>query len=178
MSFLIYQKQNPEFLNNYLKYKRYISFKAKTTIDESYFDLRTLFRFLKLTLYNEEKLDTITAEEFKNIQIDDLTMEDINKVTSEDLHSFIRFLNYTLNNCPKTRNRKLASTKRFFEYLDINNLNVGNPSFGMKTATVEKRIPKHLNLTESKQLLSNVIKSDQRHKIEITQLHVYFLIAV
>lgn len=50
MSFLIYQKQNPEFLNNYLKYKRFISFKAKTTIDESYFDLRTFFRFIKLTL--------------------------------------------------------------------------------------------------------------------------------
>lgn len=175
MSFLIYQKQNPEFLNNYLKYKRYISFKAKTTIDESYFDLRTLFRFLKLTLYDEEKLNNITAEEFKNIQIDDLTMEDINKVTSEDLHSFIRFLNYTLNNCPKTRNRKLASTKRFFEYLDINNLNVGNPSFGMKTATVEKRIPKHLNLTESKQLLSNVIKSDQRHKIRNYAITCIFL---
>ena len=48
MSFLVYQKQSPELLNNYLKYKRYISFESKTTIDEAYFDLRTFFRFLKL----------------------------------------------------------------------------------------------------------------------------------
>ena len=46
MSFLKYQKQNPEFLNNYLKYKAYIEFKSKTTVDETYFDLRTLFRFV------------------------------------------------------------------------------------------------------------------------------------
>ena len=47
MSFLKYQKQTPEFLNNYLKYKAFIEFKSKTTIDETYFDLRTLLRYIK-----------------------------------------------------------------------------------------------------------------------------------
>ena len=51
MSFLKYQKQNPEILNNYLKYKAYIEFQAKNTMDETYFDLRTLFRYIKLFLY-------------------------------------------------------------------------------------------------------------------------------
>ena len=36
MSFLMYQKESPEFLNNYLKYKKYIAFGARTKIDESY----------------------------------------------------------------------------------------------------------------------------------------------
>ena len=53
MSFLTYQKQSPEFLNNYLKYKRYITFSAETTVDESYYDLRTLFRYIKIEFYNE-----------------------------------------------------------------------------------------------------------------------------
>ena len=48
MSFLEYQKQSPEFLNNYLKYKRYIDCGAQTTADETFFDLRTLFRYIKL----------------------------------------------------------------------------------------------------------------------------------
>lgn len=35
MSFLRYQKQTPEFLNNYLKYKAFIEFKSKTTAMEN-----------------------------------------------------------------------------------------------------------------------------------------------
>ena len=50
MSFLKYQKQSPEFLTNFLKYKRFIEFKAETTTDELYFDLRTLLRYIKLFL--------------------------------------------------------------------------------------------------------------------------------
>lgn len=46
MSFLVYQKQILEFLNNYLKYKRFISRCSDTTVDQSYFDLRTFFRYI------------------------------------------------------------------------------------------------------------------------------------
>ena len=44
MSFLKYQNESPEFLNNYLKYKRYIEFCAETSVNETYYDLRTLLR--------------------------------------------------------------------------------------------------------------------------------------
>ena len=53
MSFLDFQSESPEFLNNYLKYVRFISFNAETTVNEAYFDLRTLLRFIKLMLYDE-----------------------------------------------------------------------------------------------------------------------------
>ena len=69
MSFLKYQRQSPEFLNNYLKYKAYIEFRAKTTADETYFDLRTLLRYIKLFLYEKDRLEKITPEEFRNIKI-------------------------------------------------------------------------------------------------------------
>ena len=113
MSFLKYQKQNPEFLNNYLKYKAYIEFKSKTTANETYFDLRTLFRYIKLFLYNEDKIYTITPEEFRTITIVDVTIADLNKITQNNLEKYIVFLSNTLNNDIKTRNRKLTSAKKF-----------------------------------------------------------------
>ena len=60
MSFLKYQKQTPEFLNNYLKYKAFIEFKSKTTIDGTYFDLRTLLRYIKLLKTDKNKIYTRT----------------------------------------------------------------------------------------------------------------------
>ena len=80
MSFLKYQRENPEFLNNFLKYKRFIEGCAETTVNESYFDLRTLFRYIKLYLYDNEKLNKITKEEFKKIEIKEITINDLSKM--------------------------------------------------------------------------------------------------
>ena len=51
MYFLKHYKENPEFLNNYLKYYSIIEFSAETSVDEAYFDLRSFFRYLKLNKY-------------------------------------------------------------------------------------------------------------------------------
>ena len=111
---LKYQKQTPEFLNNYLKYKAFIEFKSKTTIDGTYFDLRTLLRYIKLLKTDKNKIYTITIDEFKKISIIDITLEDLNNITPNNLEKYIIFLNNILDNDIKTRNRKLASLKKFF----------------------------------------------------------------
>lgn len=175
MSFLIYQKQSPEFLNNYLKYKRYITFSANTTIDEAYFDIRSFFRYIKLSFYMKDKVNEITKEEFEKIEILDITLDDLNNVTRDTISNYLVFLNYTLNNCPKTRNRKLASIKRLFEYLEIHNLIITNPTKFVKTAKIEKRLPKYLTLTESKKLLANTINSDNKYKIRNYAIICLFL---
>lgn len=175
MSFLKYQKQNPEFLNNYLKYKAYIEFKSKTTVDETYFDLRTLFRYIKLFLYDKDKIYTITLEEFKTVTIVDVTIEDLSKITQNNLEKYIIFLSNTLKNDTKTRNRKLTSAKKFFEYLETNNLISINPARNISSGKIEKRIPKHLSLNESKQLLANTIKSESKFKIRNYAITCLFL---
>lgn len=175
MSFLKYQKQTPEFLNNYLKYRAFIEFKSKTTINETYFDLRTLLRYIKVLLTDKDKLNTITPDEFKKISIIDITITDMSKVTTNNLEKYIIFLANTLNNDAKTRNRKFTSTKKFFEYLEVNNLININPVRNMTSGKVEKRIPKYLNLNESKQLLANTIKSDCRFKIRNYAIICIFL---
>ena len=175
MSFLKYQKQNPEFLNNYLKYKAYIEFKSKTTVDETYFDLRTLFRYIKLFLYDHDKIYTITLEEFKTVTIVDVTIKDLSNITQNNLEKYIIFLSNTLKNDTKTRNRKLTSAKKFFEYLETNNFISINPARNISSGKIEKRIPKHLSLNESKQLLANTIKSDSKFKIRNYAITCLFL---
>ena len=175
MSFLKYQKQSPEFLSNYLKYKRYIDFGAQTTTDETFFDLRTLFRYVKLYLYDKNKLVNITKEEFKKIDITDVTIEDLEKMNQNDLQNYLFFLDSTLENVSKTRNRKLASMKRLYEYLETNNLINVNPTKWMQSATIEKKQPKYLDLKESKQLLANTINSDSRYKIRNYAIICIFL---
>lgn len=160
MYFLEHQNQNPEFLNNYLKYYCFIQFASENTVNEAYFDLRTFFRYIKMKK-SDEYIEDI--EEFKKISIKDIELADMNDITQNTIDDFIFFLRYTLNNCPKTRNRKLATLKKFFEYLSINNHISFNPTRNTRTAKVDKRIPKHLNLAESKKLLSQTIQANSKH---------------
>lgn len=175
MSFLVYQKQSPEFLNNYLKYKRFISCCSATTVDQAYFDLRTFFRYISIMFHSNTNIENISVEDFKNISINDITITDMNNVKSSTIVSFIFFASNVLNNCSKTTNRKLASIKRLFEYLYTNNLISSNPSKGIESASIEKRIPKYLTLEQSKQMLSNTINSDSQNKIRNYAITCIFL---
>lgn len=175
MSFLNYQDQNPEFLNNYLKYKAFIEFKSINTVNETYFDLRTLFRFIKLFIYENEKIYDTTIDEFKSITIDDVTIEDLNRITQNNLEKYLMFLSNTLNNDTKTRNRKLTSAKKFFEYLETNNYININPAMNIISGKIDTRIPKYLNLNQSKQLLANTIKSNSKFKIRNYAITCIFL---
>lgn len=175
MSFLKYQKENPEFLNNYLKYKRYIEFCAETSVDEAYFDLRTLFRYIKLSLYHTEKLKDITIAEFKEVTIKEITINDLGKITQFSIDKYIVFLSNTLNNDVSTRNRKIASAKKLFEYLEINNHITFNPTKWTEYGRVKDRLPVYLNLEESKKLLAASINSECQNKIRNYAITCIFL---
>ena len=175
MSFLKYQKQTPEFVNNFLKYKKYIEFGSQTTVDSEYFDLRTLLRFVKVYLYDKDNLYKISKEDFRKIEIKNITLDDINRLNTFDLEKYIIFLSVKLENDNKTRNRKLASCKRLFEYLEVNNLIDSNPTKNMSSARVEKRIPKYLSLNESKRLLAVTLKSKNMFNIRNYAITCIFL---
>lgn len=171
MSFLNYQKDIPDFLTFYLKYTRFIEGAAESTTDETYSDLRTFFRYIKLKKCNEE----ISKEVLKDTTIVDMTVEEFETITQQDINNYLNFLKYELDNSPKTRNRKLASLKRFFEYLSNNNYITSNPTKFIQTAQIEKRLPKHLNLNDSKKLLSTTVKTSQRNNIRNYAIICVFL---
>ena len=85
------------------------------------------------------------------------------------------FLANRLENDSRTRNRKLASAKRLYEYLEVNNLIQSNPTLNMECARTNKRLPVHLSLSQSKQLLSNTINSDVRYRIRNYAITCIFL---
>ena len=162
MSFLKNQEQNPEFLNDYLKYTRYILQSSENTVNELYFDIRTFFRYL---IVHNDKANKIDLDKFKEISIADITLDDLDNVNTFTIQDFISFLRNFSGNAPKTRNRKLASLKNFFSYRSSINLITSDPTANVKFANVEKRQPKYLNLNQSKDLLSKTIQSSSRNTI-------------
>ena len=72
MKYSIYQKQNPEFLNNYLNYKRCIEHYSNPTVREDYFDIRTFFRYLK---FKEQNPKEFNIDDFKQLSIKDITID-------------------------------------------------------------------------------------------------------
>lgn len=174
MYFLKNQKDNPDFLNFYLKYSRFISLNADTTVNELNLDIRTFLRYILLT-ENKELSNNVTLEDFRNISIKDFDIEKLNNVTPHTITDFIFFLRNFFDNSARTRNRKLASLKNFFKYLSSNNLITRNPTANIEFANIGKRNPKHLTLEESKKMLSVAIKSGQRNSIRNYTIICLFL---
>ena len=173
MSFIEYQEYNPEFINAFLNYQAFITFKSNSTVDEMYLDIRTFLRYIKYI--NTSNNTEFKIEEFRKIDIKDLTLQDMNKITFNTINDFIYFLKYSLDNSAKSRNRKLASIKKLFAYLDSQNLINSNPTKNINRAKVEKRQPKYLNLNESKELLSKTILSENKYKIRNYAITCIFL---
>lgn len=172
MKYSVYQEQNPEFLNNYLNYKKCIEHCSNATVLEDYYDIRTFFRYLK---YKDQNLKEFNEDDFKQLTIKDITFEDLNNVTDKDIDDFLFFLRYELNNTPKSRNKKLASLKGLFKFISTNNHINRNPTANHKSTNTGKRLPKYLNLSQSKKMLSKVINSEQRNKIRNYAIVCVFL---
>lgn len=175
MSYLDHQNQMPEFLCNYLKYKNFIIFRSKTTVETTYNNLKSFFRFIKLYFYDTDLLNHINKNTIKNVEIKDITIDDMAKVSSNDITTYVFFLSDVLENDSSTRNGKLTSLKKFFEYLANNNFIPSNPANNTDYARFKKRLPKYLNLEESKLVLAKTLKSDDKYKIRNYAIFCLFL---
>jgi len=133
--------------------------KSKNTVKEYFYDLRLFLRFIK-------KYKNLVPGDIKfdNIDISDVNINLIKTVTLSDLYEFISFLSRERDNNPTTRARKVASLKSFFNYLanKAKLLNY-NPASELESPKVFKRLPKYLNIDESKQLL-NVIEGKHQER--------------
>lgn len=174
MPFLKKQEENPDYLNFYLKYIRYISLYAETTVNEIYNDIRTFFRYLIVT-NNKDVYKNFTLEQFKEIQIKDVTISMLEDIKPYMINDYLYFLRATFGNSAKTRNRKLSSLKNFFKYMEKTNLISFNPTSHAQFATEGKRLPKYLSLDESKTLLSKTINNNSRNTIRDYAIECLFL---
>lgn len=158
----------PEIAIEFLNYMLIIKGKSERTIQEYYYDLRTFFRYIKLTSRPGFK-DT----DFDSIDVRDITLDDIKKIDLADLYSFMSFTSRIRENTAVTRARKVASLRSFYKYLFSKaKLIEYNPAAELDSPKVVHRLPRYLNVDESIQLLESV---EGKNKVRDYAILVLFL---
>lgn len=155
---MIKREDNPEFLNSFLDYSVTILNKSPNSIKEYNYDLTMFLRFIKLHF-------NITDEtEFKEIKINDLTINTIKKIKLDDIHAFIAYLTREFHSKATTRARKVSTIRIFFKYLSTKaKLIDSNPAQDLETPKLDKRLPKYLSLEDSRKLLDIASNEDNRN---------------
>ena len=153
---MIDRNDNPEFLNSFLDYTTTILNKSPNTIKEYNYDLVNFLKFIKI------KLKMTKEVEPNNVVISDMTIEDIKKITLNDIHAYLAYLTNNFKSKAATRARKASSIRVFFNYLSQKaNLIEKNPAQNLETPKLDKRLPKYLSLDDSKKLLEITANEDE-----------------
>lgn len=158
--YINYSNLCPTPMCDFLDYLLSIKGKSEKTVNEYFLDLRTFYRFLVIR-YKLSKDTNI----FEEIDIELVNIDILRKVNIMDLHSFISFLDRDRKNSNKTKARKIACLRSFFKYLyTIVQLVNENPAINLETPKSSGRLPVHLSLNESKDLLMTIDDSDSSNE--------------
>jgi len=99
-------------------------------------------------------VDIDNEENLKAIDISDLDLDTMKKITLQDIHAFLGYLKSNYRSKSATLARKTASIRVFFNYLCNKTKKIPtNPAQDLESPKLDKRLPKYLNLDESKKLL-------------------------
>ena len=160
----------PNFVKDFLIYMQNIKNRSKSTIREYHYDLRDLFRFLKLYKIDKIKFDNINDELIDKTNIVNLNIDFIRKIELTDLYEYLNYLSNMRSDKPTTRARKIAAIKSFFNYVTFKQkLLDKNPAVELETPKLGKRLPKYLSLDESVALLHSIDgKNEKRDTCIIT----------
>jgi len=142
----------PVLVKDFLSYMQTIKGKSINTVQVYLYDLRVFLRFIKL----HKKLVPEDTD-FDSIDISDVDENLLKSVTLSDLYSYMSFVSNSRSNSVYARARKVASLKSFYKYL-TNKAKVldVNPAQELESPKIIKRLPRYLNIEESKKLLSSV----------------------
>ena len=126
--------------------------KSEKTVMEYYLDLRTFFRYIKLSrnMVNEDT-------PFENITIDDVDIRLIESITLTNIYEYLSYTATERNNGPAARSRKVSSLRTFFRFLTnkVGKLKF-DPTTELETPKTKSVLPKFLTLEESMELLRHV----------------------
>ena len=76
----------PDIAIEFLNYMLTIKNISKKTVSEYYYDLRTFMRLIKVTKHNADE------NKFKELTVNDITLDDIKNIDLTDLYSFMAIL--------------------------------------------------------------------------------------
>ena len=142
----------PPVIKEFLGYVGTIKGKSPKTVVEYYLDLRTFFRYIKMS----RKL--VSPEiDFEKINISDIDLGLIKTITLTDVFEYMNYLSSERHNKASTRSRKVSSLRTFFKYLTNKTGKLAvNPVEELETPKQKKSLPKYLTLDQSLELLSKV----------------------
>lgn len=142
----------PPIIRDFLTYSETIRSKSSLSVAEYYTDLRTFFRFLKLS-----RGLVSSSLPFEEIDISDVDLDLIKSVTLSDLFAFSVYCKDERDNKASTRARKTSTLRIFFSYLTTQaRLIEVNPADRFEMPKAKPSLPKFLSLDESINLLSAV----------------------
>ena len=147
---MIDRDDNPIFLNDFLDYSLTILNKSPNSVKEYNYDIAHFLKFIK----HRFRLAKVDIKELKTIEIDDMDLDVIKKITIEDIHAFLAYLKNTYNSQPTTLARKASSIRIFFHYLCNKSKRIPvNPAQDLENPKIGRRLPKYLSLEQSRKLL-------------------------
>lgn len=158
-----YRREAPEIIRSFLLYHETVKGHSRKTVDEYFLDLRTFFRYLKVS-----KGLVPRKTDLEEISIDDVDLAFVKSVTLSDVYDYLGYLSrdraqqqnaadtgYGLN--ANSRARKVATIRSFYKYLTVKaHLIEDNPVQDLDSPKVMKSLPRYLSLEECQQLLSSV----------------------
>ena len=147
-------------VSDFLSYMENIKGKSKNTVKEYYYDLRMFLRYIKITKFENKKTGFDLIDQ---VNILDINIDVIKTITLSDLYSFMTYLTRERNLNASSRARKVASIKSFMKYLtDKAKLLDHNPASELESPKILKKLPKYLNIDESKLLLDSVVGENEK----------------
>ncbi|MDD5603534.1 MAG: tyrosine recombinase XerC [Eubacteriales bacterium] len=149
----------PALLQDFLNYIFTIKGKSANTVQVYFYDLRLFLRFMLL------RRGLVKKElPFDEISIKEIGADFIDSITLSDLYAYMSYVTSERGNTSCPRARKVASLKSFFNYLS-NKAGIihSNPAAELESPKILKKLPRYLNVEESKSLLSSVGETSSKY---------------
>jgi site-specific recombinase XerD len=154
------QYDPPQALLDFLSYVQAIKGKSDSTVQAYFYDIRLFLRFM-LVRHGIAGAD----QPYSKIGISGVDAELLGKISLSDIYAFMSFINRERDNSGYARARKVAAIKSFYSYLFTKAKLVGsNPAAELESPKIVKRLPRYLNIDESKQLLTSAVEFGSEHQ--------------
>ncbi len=147
----------PQPIRDFIYYEQIVKGRSELTVKNYFNDLRTFFRFYKI------KNNRASEDNFSEIDISDITDNDIKSVDLTLAQEFLVYMKTEKNNEQKARYRKAVSLRQFYKFLTNNkNMFEVSPLANLELPSPKPALPKFLTLEQSIELLMNVDTPDKK----------------